>query len=76
MTLASTSRTLRFMSDKEFVAELLGRLPESASLHDIAQEIEFVAGVREGFESYEREGGVTIEVARAEVASWMKAAAK
>ena len=64
------------MSNKEIVAELLERLPESVSLHDIAREIEFVAGVREGFESYEREGGVEIEEARARVSTWAKAASE
>jgi hypothetical protein len=64
------------MSNKEIVAELLERLPESASLHDIAREIEFIAGIREGFESYEREGGVTIDEARTHVSAWAKAASK
>ena len=64
------------MSNKEIVAELLERLPESASLHDIAREIEFIAGVREGFESYEREGGIGIEEARVRVSTWAKAASE
>ena len=37
------------MSNKELVADLIGRLPDDASLLDIAREIEFVAGVRDGF---------------------------
>ena len=64
------------MSNKEIVSDLLERLPDSASLHDIAQEIEFVAAVREGFASYDREGGITIEEARARVSTWAKAASK
>ncbi|GDX11800.1 hypothetical protein LBMAG57_35720 [Verrucomicrobiota bacterium] len=64
------------MSNKEIVAELLERLPETASLHDIAREIEFIAGIREGFESYEREGGVTIDEAKAHVSAWATAASK
>ena len=64
------------MSNKEIVAELLERLPESASLHDIAREIEFIAGIREGFESYEREGGVTTDEARAQVSAWATATSK
>lgn len=64
------------MSNKEIVAELLERLPENASLHDIAREIEFIAGIREGFESYEREGGVTIDEAKAHVSAWAKAVSK
>ena len=64
------------MSTKEIVTDLLGRLPDSASLHDIAQEIEFVAGVREGFASYDREGGVSVEDARERVSTWAKGASK
>jgi len=64
------------MSTKQIVADLLQRLPEDVSLHQVAQEIEFIAGVREGFESYDREGGVTLEEARAGVVSWVKNAGK
>lgn len=38
--------SLRTMSTKEIVEDLLRRLPESASLHDIAREIELAAGGR------------------------------
>jgi hypothetical protein len=64
------------MSNKEIVADLLGRLPENASLRDIAKEIEFVAAVREGFESCENGGGVSISEARTRVSAWAKAASK
>ena len=64
------------MSTKEIVTDLLERLPDSASLHDIAQEIEFVAAVRGGFASYDREGGVSVEEARERVSTWAKAASK
>jgi hypothetical protein len=65
-----------FMSTKEIVAGLLERLPEGVSLHEIAREIEFVAAVQEGFESYDREGGISVEEARASVSSWVKATTK
>jgi hypothetical protein len=64
------------VSTKEIVSDLLARLPEDVSLQEVAREIEFIAAVREGFESYEREGGVSIEEARARVSSWAKAATK
>jgi hypothetical protein len=64
------------MSTKEIVAELLERLPEGVSLHEIAREIEFIASVREGFESYQQEGGVSIEDARERVTSWAKPTSK
>ena len=64
------------MSTKQIVQELLQRLPEDVSLHDVAHEIEFIAGVREGFESYDREGGVTTEEAKARVSTWAKEAGR
>ena len=64
------------MSTKQIVQELLQRLPEDVSLHAVAQEIEFIAGVREGFESYDREGGLTVEEAKARVTSWAKDAGR
>jgi hypothetical protein len=64
------------MSTKEIVANLLERLPEEVSLHEVAREIEFIAAVREGFESYDREGGASVDEARARVSSWSKAATK
>ena len=64
------------MSTKEIVANLLERLPEEVSLHEVAREIEFIAAVREGFESYDREGGVSVDEARARVSSWSKATTK
>jgi hypothetical protein len=60
------------MSTKEIVTDLLGRLPEEVTLHEVAREIEFVAAVREGFESYEKEGGISTEEARARISSWVK----
>ena len=54
------------MSNKQIVEDLLQRLPESASLHDIAREIEFVAGVREGLAELDRGERIPIEAVAAE----------
>ena len=64
------------MSTKEIVVDLLERLPDNVSLQDVARELEFIAGVREGFDSYERDGGISLEAARAQVSSWVKAATR
>ena len=64
------------MSSKEVAAEVIKRLPDDVSLQEIARELEFVAGVRAGFESYDREGGVSLDEARAQISAWMKAATK
>jgi len=37
------------MTNKEIVQDLLRRIPDDASLQDIAREIEFVAAIRQGF---------------------------
>ena len=64
------------MSTKEIVAGLLERLPEDVSLYEVAREIDFIAGVREGFKSYEQDGGVSIEEARERVSAWAKPSTK
>ena len=37
-----------FVSNKQLVSNLLERPPDDVSLRDIAKEIEFISGVREG----------------------------
>lgn len=59
------------MSNREIAIDLIQKLPENASLHDIAREIEFVAGVREGFEQLERGEGVPAEKVREMIPSWI-----
>jgi len=59
------------MSNRDIAIGLIQRLPEGASLHDIAREIEFIAGVREGFEQMERGGKVPADEVRKMVPSWI-----
>ena len=59
------------MNDKEIAADLLERLPDGASLHEIAQEIEFVAAVRRGLEELDRGEGIPIEEVERELPSWI-----
>jgi predicted transcriptional regulator len=58
------------MSNREIAIDLIQKLPETASLHDIARELEFVAGVREGFEQTDRGEGLAAEDVRKMVPSW------
>lgn len=58
------------MSNKEVVSDLLTRLPDDVSLQQIAREVEFVAGVREGLEQLERGEGVEIEKVEKMIESW------
>ena len=59
------------MSNREIAIDLIQKLPENASLYEVAREIEFSAGVREGFEQLERGEGVPAETVRDMVHSWI-----
>ena len=59
------------MSNREIAIDLIQKLPENTPLRDIAKEIEFVAGVREGFEQIERGEGVPAEKVRDMIPSWI-----
>ena len=58
------------MSNKEVVSDLLTRLPDNVSLQQIAREVEFVAGVREGLDQLDRGEGVEIEMVEKMIESW------
>ena len=58
------------MSGKEIVKELLEKLPEEASLADIAQEIEFVAGIREGAAELDQGESLNAGQLRERLRSW------
>ncbi len=58
------------MSTKEIVQDLLRRLPENVSLHEIAQEIEFVSAIRHGIAELDRGEVVPIEQVETELRSW------
>lgn len=59
------------MSTKEIVQDLLRRLPENVSLHDIAQEIEFVAAIRQGIAELDRGEFIPIEQIETELHAWV-----
>jgi hypothetical protein len=59
------------MSDKQIVEDLLQRIPEDASLHDIAREIEFIAAVRQGLDEIYRGDRIPIEEVARELPSWI-----
>jgi predicted transcriptional regulator len=59
------------MSNKGLVIDLVRRLPDQATLMEIAKEIEFVAGVREGFAQLDRGEGVPIEDVKQQLSSWI-----
>lgn len=59
------------MSTKQIVQDLLQRLPEDVTLHDIAQEIEFIAAVQKGLAEVERDERIPIEEVERELPSWV-----
>lgn len=59
------------MSSKEIVLDLVDRLPEEVSLLEIAREIEFIAGVREGFAELDRGEGVPLEEVERQLPTWI-----
>ena len=59
------------MTNKEIVQDLLRRIPEDASLQDIARELEFIAAVREGLTDLDKGDSVSIEEVEQELPSWI-----
>jgi predicted transcriptional regulator len=59
------------LSNKEIVMDLLQRLPDQISLHQIAQEIEFVAAVRQGMAELDNGEGISIDEIEKELPSWI-----
>ena len=59
------------VSSKQIVQDLLGRIPDDASLSEIAREIEFVAAVRKGLEELDRGEEIPIEQVERELPSWI-----
>jgi predicted transcriptional regulator len=58
------------MSNREIVMNLLSKLPEDASLGEIAREIELLAGIQRGREQARRGEGIPAEEARKLVDAW------
>ena len=59
------------MADKEIVQDLLRRIPDDASLQDIAREIEFVAAIRQGLSELDNGDSIPIEEVEKELPSWI-----
>lgn len=58
------------MSNRDLVIDLLSKLPEDASLGEIAREIEFLAGIQTAREQAQRREGIPAEDARKLVEAW------
>jgi predicted transcriptional regulator len=67
----SFTASLHPVSTKQIVADLLQKLPDDATLHDVAREIEFVAGVRQGLAELDRGERIPLEQVERELPSWV-----
>ena len=59
------------MSNREIVIDLLSKLPEDASLNEIAREIEFLAGIQTARQQAHRREGLPAEDARKLIDAWV-----
>ena len=59
------------MTDKEIVQDLLRRVPDGATLQDIARELEFIAAVRQGLAELDNGDSIPIEEIEHELPSWI-----
>ena len=59
------------MSTREAVQTILQSLPPDVSLHEVAREIEFIAGVREGLAELDRGEGIPVDEVRRELRTWV-----
>lgn len=59
------------MTNKEIVEDLLRRMPDDASLQDIARELEFIAAVRRGLAELDNGDSLPIEEVENELPSWI-----
>ena len=59
------------MTSKQIVEDLLQRVPDNASLQDIAREIEFIAAVQQGVAELDHGERIPIEEIERELPSWI-----
>ena len=59
------------LSSKEIIKDLLLRLPDEISLHQVAREIEFIAAVRQGIAELDRGENLSIEQIEEELPTWI-----
>ena len=60
------------MSTREAGQTLLQRLPPHVSPHEVAREIEFIAGGREGLAELNRGEVIPVDEIRRELRQWVK----
>jgi predicted transcriptional regulator len=59
------------MTQKELVLDAISDLPDNASLDEIADGVEFLAGIQTGFDQLDRGEGIPHEEVKRQLASWL-----
>ena len=59
------------MTNKQIVQDLLNRIPDDASLQDIAYELEFTAAIRQGVAELDNGQSVSAEEIERDLSSWL-----
>ena len=59
------------MTEKEIVLETIRALPDSCSLEEIAERIEFMAAVQRGLDQLDKGEGIPHEEVKKPLASWL-----
>jgi hypothetical protein len=68
---ATTAGDDAAMTDKEFVLDLVRRMPDQVSIYEIAQKIEFIAAVRQGLAEFdENKDSISVEQVEPQLTSW------
>jgi predicted transcriptional regulator len=63
--------TIPKMTNKQIVEDLLQQIPEDASLHEIAERIEFIAAVRQGLCELDDGEKIPMDEIERELPSWI-----
>ncbi|HYK22190.1 MAG TPA: hypothetical protein VEV42_15735 [Pyrinomonadaceae bacterium] len=58
------------MTNKEIALDLLRRMPDNASLHEIAQRLEFIATIQQGLSELDDSGSISIEKIEPQLPPW------
>ena len=59
------------MTNREIAADIIGSMPEGASLYEMARRIEFVAAVREGLADIDHGDVIPLEHVALELPEWI-----
>lgn len=59
------------LSNKDIVRDILHRLPDEVSLHQIAEQIEFVSAVRQGIAELDQGQEISLDDIAKELPTWL-----